>query len=226
MRDCVPCCARFNNPQASPQDFQPRMTPSPLSPTIIQNPPLPPFKLIKLGCLIRGHTHPSKALHTYACVRTCASWLDKTYCSYMHTHTHSRALFCVHTHTHTHRTHVLPFFSPNPFPVLSLLINSSHPFSLTLHSPPPQPLTQLWGDTFQHREGWRKREKGNGGQGGGAEGKRCTPLLCCHSGLATEAFDVLQISNFIIENPLPSPSSLLLRLNKLFCPPRMLKLRN
>lgn len=55
-------------------------------------------------------------------------------------------------------------------------------------------------------------------------------LLCCHSSLATEAFDVLQISNFIIENPLllPSPPllslthplpppSLLSRLNKLFC---------
>lgn len=31
-------------------------------------------------------------------------------------------------------------------------------------------------------------------------------LLCCHSSLATEAFDVLQISNFIIENPLLLPS--------------------
>lgn len=69
-------------------------------------------------------------------------------------------------------------------------------------------------------------------------------LLCCHSGLDTEPFDVLQISNFIIENPLlvsPTPypllssPSVLLRLNKLFytpppaIPPHptpVLKLRN
>lgn len=37
------------------------------------------------------------------------------------------------------------------------------------------------------------------------EKKRSSPPLCCHSGWATEAFDVLQISNFIIDNPPPTP---------------------
>ncbi|MEQ2272510.1 hypothetical protein XENORESO_017108 [Xenotaenia resolanae] len=67
----------------------------------------PAFKLIKLGCFIRGHTHSSKARHTCMCTHKHAhniqSWLDKPYCSYMHTHTHTYVEAPVH-----------PFFSSNP----------------------------------------------------------------------------------------------------------------
>lgn len=48
------------------------------------------------------------------------------------------------------------------------------------------------------KEGWGKTE--------GEKVMHSSSLLCCHSSLATEAFDVLQISNFIIENPLLLPS--------------------
>lgn len=117
-------------------------------PTPVHRPCTPPFKLIKLGCFIRGHTHPSKALHTH-------SGLIKPI---VHT--------CTHTHVHIYRTpRSSIFLSPNPS--LShphpptLLINSSHPFSLTLHSPPhPSPSSR---ETHFSREGGIERKRDGGG---------------------------------------------------------------
>lgn len=127
----------------------------------------------------------------------------------------------IHAHTRTHtRVYIYRtprssiFLSPNPS--LShphpptLLINSSHPFSLSpsTHPHAPHPSSR---ETHFSREGGIERKRDGGGKEGwgkteGEKVMHSSSLLCCHSSLATEAFDVLQISNFIIENPLLLPS--------------------
>lgn len=127
----------------------------------------PVFKLIKLGCFIRGRTPSSKARHT---------------------HTNTHAIFkaglinpIVHTCTHTYRSPRFslqtpnPSLSPPPHPPPPSPPNQLFP-SLLSHPPlNPTPLTQLWGDTFRQRG--RDEEEGEE-ERSGRRRKRSTPPLC------------------------------------------------
>lgn len=115
--------------------------------TIIRTPPSPflPFKLIKLGCLIRGHTQPSEALRLCTYTRRIRAGSIKPF---------------VHTLVQKNPNPVPPFFPPlsKPAPTPTALAPNQLVPSFTTPPPPlpPPPPIPLWGDSRRRmgREGW------------------------------------------------------------------------